>query len=174
MQNNVTVITGNGKGKTTTAMGIMMLAAVQGKRVYFGQFMKQGDYSEIKKLKSDFPEIIIEQYSGGFVINKNAGDDDKAQAQNGLIKARAAINSGEYDLVVLDEINVVLFLEMVKTEQVLELIEDASKRDKDLKLVLTGRYATEALIKKANKAFEVKQIKHYFNDGVAARRGIEM
>jgi len=166
----VTVITGNGKGKTTSALGIAMQAAAVGKRVYLGQFMKQGDYSEIAALKAAFPEIVIEQYSGAMVINREAKEHDKEIAQEGMACANAAVASGEYDLIVLDEINIVLFLGFVTLQQVLNLIKNRRNAD----LVLTGRYAADEIIAKADEAYEMQQMKHYYNDGVAARKGIEM
>ena len=166
----ITIITGNGKGKTTSALGQAMSAAAAGLRVYIGQFMKQGDYSEIAMLKAAFPEILIEQYDGSMVINRTAKDSDKAQAQDGLARAAAAVASGEYDLIVLDEINVALYLELIETKQVISLINNRGGAS----LILTGRYAAQEIIEKADNAYEIRQIKHYFNDGVAARKGIEM
>ena len=166
----ITVITGNGKGKTTSALGQAMAAAMDGRRVYIGQFMKQGDYSEIAMLKSAFPEIAIEQYDGGMVLNRAAKDNDRAAAQEGLTRAEATIASGDYDLVVLDEINVALFLDLISMEQMLSLLDNRGGTD----LILTGRYAAPEIIEMADSTYELYQIKHYFNDGVAARRGIEM
>ena len=166
----ITVITGNGKGKTTSGLGAAMAAASAGQRVYVGQFMKTGDYSEIAMLKSAFPEITIEQYEGRMVINKTAKESDREIAQEGLLRALAAVASGKYDLVVLDEINVVMFLELIDMEQVMQLI--ARRRDTDL--ILTGRYAAPEIIELSDDTYEMRQIKHYFNDGVPARLGIEM
>ena len=166
----VTVITGNGKGKTTSAIGIMMQAAAEGKKIYFGQFMKDGEYSEIKMLRSAFPNITIDQYAGKFVLRHAAKDDDHARAQYGIERASEILKSNDYDLVVLDEINIVLFLETVSLEQVMRLIDNRGKSD----LILTGRYADPAVIEKADNAIEILQIKHYFNEGVPARVGIEM
>ena len=166
----ITVITGNGKGKTTSGLGAAMSAAMAGRRVYIGQFMKAGDYSEIAMLKSAFPEITVEQYDGSMVINREAKDNDRISAQDGLSRAEAAIASGKYDLAVLDEINVVLFLKLISMEQTMNLIDNKGSTD----LILTGRYAAPEIIDKADEAFELLQIKHYFNDGVAAKRGIEM
>jgi cob(I)alamin adenosyltransferase len=166
----IAVITGNGKGKTTSALGAAMSAAMSGRRVYIGQFMKAGDYSEIAMLKSAFPEIVIEQYDGSMIINRRAEENDKVSAQDGLSRAKTAITSGKYDLAVLDEINIVLFLELITMEQTINLIENRGGTD----LILTGRYGAPEIIEKADEAYELLQIKHYFNEGVAARRGIEM
>ncbi|MDR2183210.1 MAG: cob(I)yrinic acid a,c-diamide adenosyltransferase [Clostridiales bacterium] len=168
----ITVITGNGKGKTTSALGGAMSAAMAGRRVYVGQFMKAGDYSEIAMLKSAFPEIVIEQFDGGMLINRAAKDNDRAAAQDGAARAMAAMASGKYDLIVLDELNVVLFLELIDMGQAMKLMDDAKKSGTDL--ILTGRYAAPEVLQRADAAYELLQIKHYFNDGVPARKGIEM
>ena len=168
--NKLTIITGNGKGKTTSAMALAAKAAIEGKRVYFGQFMKDGNYSEIKMIKEAFPEVTIEQYSGGFVLVQNPQEKDKALAQAGLEAAKVAVQSNEYDLIILDEINIVLFLEMVSLEEVLELVKSSQTP-----LIFTGRYADPALLALASGAsYEMLQVKHYYNDGVAARVGFEM
>lgn len=164
------VITGNGKGKTTSAMGIMAVAATERQRIYFGQFMKHGDYSEIAMLRRAFPEISIDQYDGDFVLAGSPREVDKQRAELGLERALAAVQSGEYDLVVLDEINVALFLELIGLEQVLGLID---KTDCQTDLVLTGRYAASEVLARADCVYEMLQVKHYFYEGVAAREGIE-
>jgi len=166
----ITVITGNGKGKTTSAFGRAISADIAGQRVYIGQFMKMGDYSEVSMLKSAFPNIVIEQYDGSMVINREAGDNDRVAAQDGLSRAMAAIASGSYDLIVLDEINVVLFLKLIDMEQMMNLIENRKNAD----LIFTGRYAPPEIIEKADDAYEMQQARHYYNDGVVARKGIEM
>ncbi|MCL2397214.1 MAG: cob(I)yrinic acid a,c-diamide adenosyltransferase [Defluviitaleaceae bacterium] len=166
-----TIITGNGKGKTTSAMGLMVQAATAGRRIYFGQFMKQGRYSEIKMLRDAFPEITIDQYAGGFVIGRDPKDEDKQLAQHGITKAAQTLTSGQYDLIVLDEINIALFLELVTLPQVLDLIES---KPPHIDLVLTGRYADPQATAGADATYEMLQVKHYYNNGVAARLGIEM
>lgn len=166
----LTIITGNGKGKTTTAMGIVVQAAFIGKQVYFGQFMKQGDYSEIAALKANFKNVTIEQYQGNMVINRGTVDDDYKCAQDGLKAAKASIESNKYDLIVLDELNVALFLELISLDDVLELI--ALKGNAHM--ALSGRYAHDDIIAVADECYEVKEIKHYYTQGVQARIGIEM
>jgi len=166
----ITVITGNGKGKTTSALGAAMSAAARGCRVYIGQFMKAGDYSEIAMLKTAFTEIVVEQYDGSMIIGRETKDNDIAVAQDGLLRAETALASGDYDLIVLDEFNVVLYLELINLQQAIKLIDSRGSTD----LILTGRYAAPEIIQKADKAYEMLQIRHYFNDGVEARRGIEM
>lgn len=167
----VHIYTGNGKGKTTSAIGLMVRAVGAGKKVYFGQFMKQGNYSEIKMLEERFPEITLEQYGGRLLLGIESDNSDKAIAQEGFKRAQEALHSGKYDMVVLDEIHVVTFLEQLQLEQVISLIEN---RPENVELVLTGRYANEQVIALADLVSEIAQVKHYFNDGVPARAGIEM
>ncbi|MDR2168418.1 MAG: cob(I)yrinic acid a,c-diamide adenosyltransferase [Clostridiales bacterium] len=165
------VITGNGKGKTTAALGLIIQAAGRGLRVYLGQFMKDGNYSEIKGLRSNFPGVAVEQYSGDLILGRLAENSDKATAAAGLRKAQAALNEGNYDLIVLDEINVAAFMELIPVEAVTDLIHN---RPKNATLVLTGRYAAPEAIAQADKTYEIGEIKHYYNQGTPARVGIEM
>lgn len=167
----VHVYTGNGKGKTTSVIGLMVRAVGAGKKVYFGQFMKQGNYSEIKILQERFPEITLEQYGGRLLLNKSADNSDLAQAEEGFKRAKEALHSGKYDMVVLDEINVVAFLELLDVQDILDFIDN---RPKDVELVLSGRYADKRVMEKADLVSEIMQVKHYFNEGVQARKGIEM
>lgn len=165
------VYTGNGKGKTTAAIGLMLRAVAAGKKVYFGQFMKYGDYSEISIIKQRIPEIEMEQYGGSCILGRDADDNDRKIAADGYNNAFNALASGKYDLVVLDEINVAQSLNLLSMEQVLALIES---KPEHTELVLTGRYAHKEIIKKADLVTEMQEIKHYFNIGVFAREGIEM
>lgn len=168
----VQIYTGNGKGKTTATIGLMIRAIGAGKKIYFSQFMKNGDYSEIKTLKERFPEITIYQYGiDGFILNRAASTKEKEQMTKGLEDTISVLKSCEYDLVILDEINVALFMDLVSIEKVEELI---NSKPENVELVLTGRYANQKIINMADLVTEMKEIKHYFNKGVQARKGIEM
>lgn len=168
----VQVYTGNGKGKTTASMGLMLRASGAGLKSYFGQFMKQGDMSEIKAMGQFLGDYItVEQYgSGGELFGPDRERDTKA-ARAGYEKARAALQSGRYDLVVLDEILVAAYLHLIEEEDVLRLIDAKPERTE---LILTGRYASEAVLAKADLVTEMREIRHYYHDGVPARVGIEM
>jgi len=168
----VQVYTGNGKGKTTAALGLCLRAVGAGKKIYFGQFMKDGDYSEITALTKRFPEVTYAAFgTKGFIRKGSERDGDAACAQEGLATARAALASGEYDVVVLDELCVALFMELVSLDSVLELID---VKPTHTELILTGRYAHPKVIDRADLVSEVCEIKHYFTKGVDARIGIEM
>lgn len=167
----VQVYTGNGKGKTTASMGLMLRAAGAGLKSYFGQFMKKGDMSEIKALRgflSDF--VTVEQYGSGLELSKTDREQDARCARAGYEKAREALLSGRYDLVVLDEINVAAYLHLIEEADILRLIDE---KPACTELVLTGRYASEAVRQKAGLVTEMGEIRHYYKDGLPARVGIE-
>jgi len=168
----VQVYTGNGKGKTTCMLGLTLRAVGAGKSVYIGQFMKYEEYSEIKTIKQHLPRVTIEQYGAGegFIQKNNIQNHDITAARAGYQKALAALTSEQYDIVVIDEINVAVYFELLTEDEVLKLIES---KPIETELVLTGRYATEAIIEKADLVTEMKEIKHYYSQNVPARVGIE-
>lgn len=170
-QGYVQVYTGDGKGKTTCAMGLILRAMGAGMKVYFGQFMKVGEYSEIRAMRTFGDAITIEQYGNGNEIFHPDKEKDKASAREGLKKARQALNSGRYDVVVLDEINVAAFKGYITEEEILELMEE---KPHHTELILTGRYASKGVVEKANLVTEMGEVKHYYRIGVPARKGIEM
>lgn len=163
------IYTGNGKGKTTAAFGLSVRAACAGKKVFIGQFIKGMDYSELK-LPEHFSNIIIEQFGRGCFIRNKPSPEDYEAAKNGYEKAVRILESKEFDVVVLDEIFIGLFYELFSEEDILELID---KKPEETELILTGRKATQNLIDKADLVTEMKEIKHYYQKGVIARKGIE-
>lgn len=167
----VQVYTGDGKGKTTCSMGLIMRAVGAGMKVYFGQFMKVGEYSEIRAMRTFGDAVTIEQFGDGNEVFHPNPKEDKAAARTGFVKARRALCSGKYDLVVLDEIHVAAFKDYIAEDEILQLIEE---KPRHTELVLTGRYAKEAVMKKADLVTEMKEIRHYYEIGVGARKGIEM
>ncbi|HAR96909.1 MAG TPA: cob(I)yrinic acid a,c-diamide adenosyltransferase [Deltaproteobacteria bacterium] len=164
--------TGDGKGKTTAALGLALRAAGHGLRTYIGQFMKGRDCGELRASSLLAPYITIEQYGKGyFVVNEDPPrDDDVQRAKGGLAQAKSALLSGKYDIVVLDEIINAYTFHLVTLQEMLEL---ADARPAGVELVFTGRNAPPALIEKADLVTEMKEIKHYYRKGVKARRGIE-
>ncbi len=166
----VHVYTGNGKGKTTAAFGLAFRAAGRDKRVCIIQFMKPdkgyGEQVSARKLG-----IELHAFGSNKFVNRNhPSKEDYKNAQSAMDMAREKIKSGEYDVVILDEINVAVDFKLVNLQDVLELIEDIPDRTE---LVLTGRYAHDEIINRADLVTEMCEVKHYFRQGVIAREGIE-
>ncbi|MCG8568776.1 MAG: cob(I)yrinic acid a,c-diamide adenosyltransferase [Spirochaetes bacterium] len=167
-QGYVQVYTGNGKGKTTAAFGLALRSVCAGNRVYIGQFVKGQKYSELNTPQY-LPNITIEQFGRGCFIFKEPTPDDVEAAKKGLKRVTEVIHSGQYDLVVLDEINIALYYQLFSADEVLELL----KIPHEAEVILTGRYAPQQLIDFADLVTEMKEIKHYYKKGVSARKGIE-
>ena len=166
----VQVYTGDGKGKTTAALGLALRASGHGLRTYVGQFMKGQPYGELDALR-DHPHITIEQYGDVRCIRREeVTPEHVAQARRGLERARQAMLSGDYDVVVLDEVNVAIWFGLLDVEEVLTFLK---QRPKQVELVLTGRRAPEELIRRADLVTEMREVKHYYQQGVGARSGIE-
>lgn len=167
----VQVYTGDGKGKTTAALGLALRAAGHGLRTYVGQFMKGQKYGELEAVNRLKPLITIEQFGQpGFVHVQQATPEDVALAHAGLERVRQALHSGEYDLVVMDEINVALFFELLTVDEVLSIIEN---RPPGVELVLTGRRVPDEIIAHADLVTEMREVKHPYHKGIKSRRGIE-
>jgi cob(I)alamin adenosyltransferase len=168
----VQVYTGNGKGKTTAALGLALRAAGHGMRTYFGQFLKGQHYGELEAAEKLSPLLRFERFGReGFLhITDGPDDEDIRLAREGLRKCREAMLSGRYDIVVLDEINTAVLLKVLTVEEVLGLINE---KPEAVELVLTGRGAPEAVIHRADLVTEMRDIKHYYDRGVKAREGIE-
>ena len=166
----IQIYTGNGKGKTTAAIGLAIRAAGYGMKTYIGQFMKGQHYGELTALR-DHPCITIEQYGDVECVHREEITQKHIdQAQQGLKQARKAMHSNQYDIIILDEINVAVWFDLITTEEVIELLNE---RPKNTEFILTGRRAPEASLKMADLVSDVKEIRHYYNQGVKARTGIE-
>jgi cob(I)alamin adenosyltransferase len=167
----VLVITGNGKGKTTSALGQALRAIGHGYRVCMVQFMKGKQYGEIIAAEKYLPNFKVFQYGlDSFVMRENPAPIDVELARQGLEIARRLIRSDEYDLVILDEINVAVDFKLIPLEEVLELVRT---KPPELDLVMTGRYAPEELRELADMVSEVREIKHHYAAGIKSREGIE-
>jgi cob(I)alamin adenosyltransferase len=164
------IYTGDGKGKTTAALGLAIRAAGYGMKTYIGQFMKGQHYGELTALH-DHPCITIEQYGDVECVHREEiTTKHVGQAKQGLKQARKAIHSHRYDIIILDEINVAVWFDLITTEDVFELLNE---RPKNIEFILTGRHAPEAFLEMADLVSDIKEIKHYYNQGVNARTGIE-
>jgi cob(I)alamin adenosyltransferase len=167
----VQIFTGDGKGKTSAAIGAVIRALGHGLRVYIAFFMK-GDYPYGERsILSQFPNVTMESFgTRGFVDPANIKPEEKEEAKRGLAAARKAMLNGSYDLVVLDEINLAVAWNLVELDDVVKLIEE---KPEGVELILTGRRADSKLVKAADLVTEMLKIKHPYDEGVAARKGIE-
>jgi cob(I)alamin adenosyltransferase len=172
MTGYVQVYTGNGKGKTTAALGLALRAAGHGMKTLFVQFLKARPSGEVEAAKKLAPLVQIERFGreGFITIQDGPDDEDRARARAGLARARDALLSGEYAIVVLDEINTAVHFGLVPESEVLDLL---ALRPPEVELVLTGRYAPASFIERADLVTEMTGTKHYFDQGVRAREGIE-
>jgi cob(I)alamin adenosyltransferase len=168
----VQVYTGNGKGKTTAALGLAFRAMGSGLKTYIGQFMKGQKYSELDAVKKVPDFITIEQYGDvNFTYTKDPPDPENVKsARAGLGKARQAMLSGRYNIIILDEINTAHFFHLITLAEMLNLIKE---KPDGVELVFTGRYAPKELIEAADLVTEMVEIKHYYKTGMISRKGIE-
>lgn len=170
MEGKIEVYTGDGKGKTTAALGLCLRAAGAGLKVFFSQFIKADDYSEIKVLKRLADLITVEQFGRGGFIGDSPTADDITAAQKGLDRVKDVIASADYDVVVLDEANVAVSYGLFSEQDLLDVV---MSKPKELEIVITGRGAGSQIIEIADLVTEMKAVKHYFQKGLEARIGIE-
>jgi len=173
-KNLVMIFTGDGKGKTTSALGMAMRAAGQGKRVLMVQFIKDFlDYGEIKFCKKHPRKIEIYSMGKGYVGifgDKLPLSEHKKAAKRALGFAKTRGLSGQYFMIILDEVNIALKLRLLKIDEVIKFIR---KLQNKVHIVLTGRDAPKKLIQIADLVTEMKEIKHPFRKGILAQEGIE-
>jgi cob(I)alamin adenosyltransferase len=167
----VQVFTGNGKGKTTAALGTVLRAAGHGRKIFIVFFMK-GDYAY-----GEFDALLklpnVEIFQSGFrqfTDPLNIKKEEREEAVSALEAARRAVNSGKYDLVVMDEVNVALEYKLIELEDVIRLIKERPPR---VEIIMTGRYADNRLLEIADLVTEMVKVKHPFDKGIKARKGIE-
>jgi len=168
----VQIYTGNGKGKSTAAIGQAVRAAGFGARTYIAQFMKEFPYNELISLKYLSKWITIEQFGGDeFVYKKELpGEEELAKARKGLLTSKEKMLSGDYDLIILDEAIVAIYFKLIETKDLIEFIKT---KPTNLEIILTGRYCPEELIELADLVTEMKEVKHYYQKGITSRKGIE-
>ena len=171
-QGNVQVITGDGKGKTTAALGMALTAVARGLKVFMVQFLKAPDTSGEHFAAQALSEQLTIRPMGrkGFIRGRRAAAADKSMAEKALEEARAALVSGDYQMVILDEANVAASLGLVGVEALVELLE---AKPADVTLIITGRYAPLELLERADSVLEMRKVKHPFDSGVPAMEGIE-
>ncbi len=169
----IQVYTGNGKGKTTAALGLALRAAGRNKKTAIIQFMKKGEYGEHisidKYLKH---KITIKQFglpnfhTSGQTVSKK----EKEAAMEGVTAAKKILKSNEYDILILDEVCVLLYFKIIDIKEILNIMDH---KPSGMELILTGRYAPKEIIEKADLVTEMQEIKHYYQQKVPARLGIE-
>jgi len=168
----IQIYTGNGKGKSTAAIGQAVRAAGFGLKSYIAQFMKEYPYNELNSLKYLNEWITIEQFGGDdFVYKKEQpGKEELEKARKGLHSAKDKMLSDKYDIIILDEAIVAIYFKLIETN---ELIDFIKQKPGSVELILTGRYCPEELIELADLVTEMKEVKHYYQKGISSRRGIE-
>ncbi len=167
----IQIYTGDGKGKTTAALGAALRACGHGMNVYMIQFMK-GDihYGELKAAES-LPNLKIVQFGKPTFVDKdNPSKEDIELAQLALDHARIIIEEGEYDVVILDELNVAIDFNLVEIDKVIEILKS---KPEYVEIIITGRNAKKAIIDMADLVTNMRKIKHYYDTGTGARTGFE-
>ncbi len=170
MKGYVQVYTGNGKGKSTAAFGLALRAVGAGRKVYIGQFVKGMEYSELAAFKRMEDAVTIRQFGRGCFINGAPAAEDVTAAEKGLREIKEAMRSGRYDVLILDEANIATRYGLICVEDLLSLI---AEKPEGMEIVITGRDADPLIVEAADLVTEMKEIKHYYNKGVKARKGIE-
>lgn len=169
MAGYIHLYTGNGKGKTTAALGLAIRAAGAGRKVFIAQFVKGMPYGELKTLDK-IPEIEVKQYGlDCFIVNEPTQKDIKA-ARTGLKEVSTIIKNDLCDVLILDEVCIALHYHLFEPGELIPLLKG---KPAEMEIVLTGRYAPESLMELADLVTEMKEVKHYFTRGIQAREGIE-
>jgi len=166
----VHIYTGNGKGKTTAAIGLGIRATGEGLKVYMIQFMKGRRYSEIDALENIKDFTVIQFGRDKFVSKENPEQIDIDLARKGFEHAKEIIKNGEHDLIILDEINVAVDFKLIPLKDVLKLMDEKPEK---VELVLTGRYVHPDMVKQADLVSEILEIKHPYQNGLQCRKGID-
>ena len=166
----VQVYTGDGKGKTTAALGLALRAVGAGLRVYIGQFVKGMHYSELNALEVFGDRLIVRQFGRRCFITGPPEPEDIAEAGRGLKTVRTVMAEGKFDLVVLDEANIAVHFGLFSARELLEAVQ---ARAPHVEVVITGRRAPQEVIEYADLVTEMRMVKHYYEAGVPARNGIE-
>ena len=170
MKGYVQVYTGDGKGKTTAAMGLALRAAGAGLKVYIAQFVKSERYGEIDAFERFSDLITCRLYGSGCWLEGEPNEEDVNLARSGLDDVRQIISSGEHDVVILDEASIAKYFGLLSVDDLIALID---LKPDHVELVFTGRKADQRLIDRADLVSEMREIKHYYQKGVIARKGIE-
>ncbi len=167
----IQVYTGNGKGKTTAAIGLALRVLGAEGRVYMAQFIKDHDTAEAAPLRR--AGAVVEQYGRGLILGRAVGAADREAVARGVEAVREQLTPGRNDLVIMDEANVALSLDLMSTRTLTDIMQLVAEQSDAPELVITGRGAEESVLARADLVTEMREIKHYFNRGLDARLGIE-
>ncbi|MDR0303902.1 MAG: cob(I)yrinic acid a,c-diamide adenosyltransferase [Chitinispirillales bacterium] len=170
MNGYIQVYTGNGKGKTTAALGAALRAVGAGMKVFIAQFVKGREYCEIFAARNFLPAVTIKQYGLDFFITHVPTQADVDIAVKGLKEISKIILSNEYDMVILDEANIAVYYNLFTSTQLISILKN---KPETLEIIITGRYACPEILEIADLVTEMKEVKHYYTQGVKARKGIE-
>ncbi len=170
MKGYIQVYTGDGKGKTTAALGLALRAAGAGLKVYIAQFVKGMRYGENDALSQLEGRIVIKQYGRDCFITKTPEEEDIQAARRGLREAKEIMCSGEYQVVILDEANIATSYNLFSVDDLLDFV---NVKPEGVELVITGRNADPRIVERADLVTEMREVKHYYQKGVQARKGIE-
>ncbi|MCE2506881.1 MAG: cob(I)yrinic acid a,c-diamide adenosyltransferase [Nitrosopumilaceae archaeon] len=175
MSSGLTIVyTGKGKGKTTAALGLALRATGYEKKICMIQFIKgswhYGEMDSSKKLEPEFEMIAVGKGFVGIIDDKNPKEDHEKIAKEAIRISNEKIQSGKYDIVILDEINYAVNLNLISVNEILEMIKS---KPNDVDLILTGNYAKEEVIEIADLVTEMREIKHPFQKGIKAKEGID-
>lgn len=165
----IQIYTGHGKGKTTAAIGAAIRASGAGMNVFIAQFVKGMHYSELEVLKN-IPSITLEQFGRDCFIEKEPTQADIDAAQMGWKKVKVLFQEEKYQMLILDELCIALYYKLIDINEVIEQLKNA---DEKKEIIITGRNAPDALVELADLVTKMREIKHYYNNGTQARKGIE-
>lgn len=169
-QGYIHIYTGNGKGKTTAAFGLALRAIGNSKKVFIGQFIKSMIYSEVQAAEKYLPYIEIQQFGKGCLIDRAPEKEDINDAYKGLEKMQNILQSDNFDVVIFDEVTIPIYFNLFNSNDLLNVLKHKKDRTE---IILTGRYAPPELIEIADLVTEMVEIKHYYNQGVLSRKGID-
>ena len=166
----IQIYTGDGKGKTTAALGLALRAAGRNLRVFLGQFVKGMPYGEHKALERFSDLITVEQFGRECFIRRNPEPEDIETARRGWARCREILKNGDYSVIILDELGIALHYNLISLKEVQEFLDG---KPEDTEIILTGRKIPEELFQRADLVTEMREVKHYYTLGVPAREGIE-
>lgn len=166
----IQVYTGNGKGKTTAAIGLAVRAVGAKKKVFIAQFVKGMVYSEIEVLRQLTPAIKVNLYGKDCFISREPSEEDIQAAKNGLKEVSEIIHSEQYDVIILDEATIAVNFNLFSID---DLIAVLRLKPIQTEIIITGRYAPPELLELADLVTDMTEVKHYYTSGVLSRKGIE-